>query len=55
MTAQYKPIQYAALAYYHDHRAEIDGQMRAGEAFAEALRQQIPAKVPRLIHRDGEY
>jgi len=38
---------YATLAYYHDHRAEIDGQMRAGEAFAAALRQQIPAKVLR--------
>ena len=37
---------YAALAYYHDHRAEIDEQMRAGQAFAEALRQQIPSKVP---------
>ena len=37
---------YAALAYYHDHRTEIDEQMRAGQAFVEALRQQIPSKVP---------
>jgi uncharacterized protein (DUF433 family) len=36
---------YAALAYYHDHRAEIDEQMRAGQEFAEALRQQIPSKI----------
>jgi uncharacterized protein (DUF433 family) len=37
---------YAALAYYHDHRVEIDAQMRESEAFVEALRQQIPSKVP---------
>ncbi len=37
---------YAALAYYHDHRAEIDEQMRAGQEFAEALRQKTPSKIP---------
>lgn len=36
---------YAALAYYHDHRAEIDEQMRAGQEFAEALRQKTPSKI----------
>jgi len=28
---------YAALAYYHDHRAEIDREMRAADEFAEQL------------------
>lgn len=37
---------YAALAYYYDHRAEIDEQMRASQVFVEALRHQIPSKVP---------
>lgn len=29
---------YAALAYYHAHRAEIDADLRADEAFAAELR-----------------
>ena len=29
---------YAALAYYFDHRADIDEYIREGDAFAEALR-----------------
>jgi len=29
---------YAALAYYHDHRAAIDEQIRQSEAFAEAMK-----------------
>ena len=37
---------YAALAYYHDHRAEIDAQMRESDVFVEAMRQQIPSRVP---------
>lgn len=36
---------YAALAYYFDHRAEIDRSIEEGEAFAESLRQQTPSKV----------
>lgn len=43
---------YAALAYYHDHRAEIDEQMRAGQEFAEVLRQRIPSKVRRARSQD---
>jgi len=30
---------YAALTYYHDHRAEIDEQMRQGKELAEELRR----------------
>lgn len=36
---------YAALAYYFDHRAEIDRAIDEGQAFAEALRQRIPSKL----------
>jgi len=36
---------YAALAYYFDHRAEIDQAIEAGQAFAAALRRKLPSKV----------
>jgi uncharacterized protein (DUF433 family) len=36
---------HAALAYYFDHRAEMDQAIAADEAFAEALRQHVPSKV----------
>lgn len=35
---------YAALAYYHDHRAAIDASIRAGAHLAEQLRTQYPSK-----------
>ena len=37
---------YAALAYYHDHRAEIDETLRSSDVFVEGLRQQIASKIP---------
>jgi uncharacterized protein (DUF433 family) len=36
---------YAALAYYYDHREEIDDSIRADEAFVAELRKQIPSKL----------
>ena len=36
---------YAALAYYYDHREEIDQTIRADEAFVNALRQRTPSKL----------
>ena len=36
---------YAALAFYYDHRADIEESLRESEAFAEALRGQIPSKL----------
>ena len=36
---------YAALAYYFDHRLEIDQDMEESEAFVAALRQQTPSKL----------
>jgi uncharacterized protein (DUF433 family) len=35
---------YAALAYYFDHREEIDARMKEDRAFVEALRARIPSK-----------
>lgn len=34
---------YAALAYYFDHRQEIDERMTEDRAFAEALRARTPS------------
>ncbi len=34
---------YSALAYYEDHREEIDAHLLEGEAHAEALRAQLDA------------
>lgn len=35
---------YAALAYYFDHREEIDARMKEDRTFAEALRARTPSK-----------
>jgi hypothetical protein len=34
---------YATLAYYVDHREEIDARMTDDRAFAEALRARTPS------------
>jgi uncharacterized protein (DUF433 family) len=48
----------AALAYYFDHRDEVDRQLAEGNVFAETLRQQSPSlvkqKLPRLQEPGGE-
>jgi uncharacterized protein (DUF433 family) len=36
---------YAAMAYYYDHRSEIDGSIEADEAFAEAFRRHNPSPL----------
>ena len=41
---------HAALAYYFDHRAEIDKQMTENNAFVEALKQQTPSKVMQKLN-----
>jgi len=33
---------YAALTYYHDHRAEMDEEIKRLEEFAEELRKNTP-------------
>lgn len=36
---------YAALAYYHEHRAEIDAAIHADKSFVEELRRHFPSKL----------
>ncbi len=36
---------YAALAYYYDHREEVDRSIREGEELAAELRKSIPSKL----------
>lgn len=44
---------YAALAYYFDHRDEVDRSIRQAETFAESLRERTPSKVrQRLASRE---
>jgi uncharacterized protein (DUF433 family) len=43
---------YAALAYYHDHRKEIDKNIKDDEEFVEALRKEIPSKLNTKLYVD---
>jgi uncharacterized protein (DUF433 family) len=36
---------YAALAYYHDHRAEVRAQIEEDERFADEMRSRTPSLV----------
>ncbi len=47
---------YAALAYYFDHREEIDRSIKDGEAFAAELRRRTPSILKETLRRrrDGE-
>ena len=40
---------YAALAYYFDHREEIDQQIEQGQALAEESRLHNPSKVSQKL------
>jgi uncharacterized protein (DUF433 family) len=40
---------YAALAYYFDHREEIDREIAEGDAFVEALRAQSPSRLQKRL------
>ncbi len=42
---------HAALAYYFDHREEIDRSIAEDEAFAEALRERTPSKVRQKLQQ----
>lgn len=41
---------YAALAYYYDHKAEVDQTMVEREAFAEALRRKTPSLLAQKLY-----
>ena len=36
---------HAAMAYYYDHRAAIDADLAAGEAYADAYEQSHPSRL----------
>lgn len=40
---------HAALAYYFDHREEIDRDIEASEAFVEVLRQRTPSVLEKKL------
>jgi uncharacterized protein (DUF433 family) len=44
---------YAALAYYHDHREEIDRSIAEGEVIVEQLRQRTPSKLAEKLQSQG--
>ncbi len=41
---------YAALAYYYDHRAEIDQLIEDSEKLVDALRKRTPSKVMQKLN-----
>jgi uncharacterized protein (DUF433 family) len=46
---------HAALAYYFDHRVEIDQAIKEDEAFADALRRETPSKLrPKAQEHKGD-
>jgi uncharacterized protein (DUF433 family) len=44
---------YAALAYYHDHRDEIEADIRDGDEFVERLRAGQPSIFEKARQRDA--
>ena len=40
---------HAAMAYYYDHKAEVDSQIAADDAFAEAFKRNNPSKLQERI------
>lgn len=45
---------FSALAYYWDHKAEIDGQMRASIDYVTTMRKTLPT-FPRLAELQARY
>jgi uncharacterized protein (DUF433 family) len=43
---------YAALAYYYDHRDQIDAQMNAGDMLVEEMKSLYPSKLPKTSDAD---
>jgi len=41
---------YAALAYYYDHRAEVDQRTAEDEAFAEAVKKEYPSLLQEKLN-----
>lgn len=41
---------YAALAYYYDHKAEVDRTITESETFAETLSKKTPSLLAQKLH-----
>ncbi|MFC2173385.1 DUF433 domain-containing protein [Acidobacteriota bacterium] len=46
---------YAALAYYFDHRDQIDSSLQESRRFIEALRDRTPSKLAQRPLDQGEH
>jgi uncharacterized protein (DUF433 family) len=46
---------HAALAYYFDHRAEIDEALKQAEAFADEQRRATPSKLGRKLQDQASH
>jgi Protein of unknown function (DUF433) len=44
----------AALAYYHDHRDEIDRDLEAGDQLFEALKASQPSILEKIRQRNAD-
>ena len=42
---------HAALAYYYDHRDEIEAQMQADDAFVAEFRRENPSPLQSVLRR----
>jgi uncharacterized protein (DUF433 family) len=45
---------YAALAYYFDHRDDIDRDIRESDILVETLRKSIPSKVGQKLSKGAQ-
>ncbi len=45
---------HAALAYYYDHRAEIEADVQEGDAFVETLRAGQPSIFDKARRRNAQ-
>lgn len=43
---------HAALAYYFDHRAELDKELADGHTFAESVRRTTPSKLTHKLNAE---
>jgi hypothetical protein len=42
---------YAAMAFYYDHKAEIDARIEEDEAYVEAMRRDNPGPLQEKLRR----
>jgi uncharacterized protein (DUF433 family) len=45
---------YSALAYYYDHRDEIQQQIQAGEEFAAQIQAESPSKLQQKLTANAQ-